>query len=65
MHKIIFFPEKKIIKKNMCAYLTQNFQTRYPKHIYFSFGSMHVLWIGNDVLQIPIFNIRQCFTSII
>ena len=35
MDKIIYFSRKKIIKKNMCAYPTINFQTRYPKHTYF------------------------------
>ena len=33
MHKIKKNPEKKIIKKNMCAYPTLNFQTCYQKHI--------------------------------
>ena len=36
MNKIIFIPEKEIIK-NMFAYPTWNFQTRYPKHT-FLFG---------------------------
>ena len=34
MHKIIFFSRK----KDMCAYHTKYFQTRYLKHIHFLFG---------------------------
>ena len=31
MHEFIFFSQK----KNVCAYPTLNFKTRYPKHTYF------------------------------
>ena len=50
MHKIIFFPEKKIIKKNVCAYPNLKFSDPLSKTHFFLF----CLRIGGLVKTIKI-----------